>query len=332
MAERNTCLRIAARIIIATATAFVFSQPLLAATPIPQPVWTPTDLSGWSQPISLALDNWALTGDGGGSCDATRSRVTGTGSDALTLTSSGAPCGDARTLGLTLTNGRLNLLATASATQATTSLSSDFRIALRYGISDTLKVGFQEAAGAGTNPLSTLGILSMPAMASPLDSVTPSFDAAVNQFSVEYDSGAWFARTAVLTGSLFTLQEVEIQNRIAPNWTVDVIVEHTVAGDAFDAGQFAISGRIGDVSIGLNYMRGAVIDAFEPDSGAAPGFAQGPDTPSLSVGLPLWGWQWTIYAVGGSSSGFTLTAQRSSVTVTLSGEPPGVLLTHNSQF
>ncbi|HKX16660.1 MAG TPA: hypothetical protein VJT33_01435 [bacterium] len=332
MAERNTCRRIVAGIIIATAAAFGFSQPLLGATPVPPAAWIPTDLSRWLQPISPALDNWSLTGDGSGSCGATRSRVTGLGPDTLTLTSSGAPCGDARTLGVTLTNGRLNLLATASATQATTSLSSDFRIALQYGITDTLKVGFQEAAGAGTNPLGLLDILSMPAMTSPADSVTPSFDAAVNQFSIEYNSGSWLARTAVLTGSLFTLQEIEIQNRIAPNWTADIIIEHTVAGDVFDAGQFAISGRIGDVSIGLNYMRGAVIDAFEPDSGVVPAFTQGPDTPSLSVGVPMWGWQWTLYAVGGPSSGLTLTAQRSSVTVTLSGEPLGVLLTQNSQF
>lgn len=147
-------LRIIARIVIATVTALVSSQPLLGATPALQSTWTPPDLSKWSQPISLALDNWAPTGDGGGSCDATRSRVTGIGTETLTLTSSGAPCGDTRTLGVTLTSGRLNLLATASATQATTSLSSDFRIALRYGITDTLTVGFQEAAGAGTNPLS----------------------------------------------------------------------------------------------------------------------------------------------------------------------------------
>lgn len=325
-------LRILALLIIATATAFVFSQPLFGATPTLPSTWTPTDHSRWSQPISLALDTWLPTGDGGGSCDATRSRVTGTGAETLTLTSSGAPCGDARTLGVSLTTGRLNLLATASATQATTSLSSDFRIALRYGITDTLKVGFQEAAGAGTNPLSPLDVLSMPALTSPLGSATPSFDAAVSQFSVAYESGPWLARTAVLTGTLFTLQELEVQNRIAPNWTADVIVEHTVAGDAFDAGQVAISGRIGDVSIGLNYMRGAVIDAFEPDSGVVPGFTPGPDTPSLSVGVPLWGWQWTLYAVGGSSGGFTLTAQRSSLTVSLSGAPLGVLLTHNSQF
>ena len=332
VAQRRTCPRVLARI-IATATALVLGQPVFGAAPNLQYTSSPTDLSSWLQPISFAIDDWSPSDNATGSCDATRSRTTIAGPETFTLTASGTPCGDTRSLGLTLKNGHLSLFANVSATEAATLLSNNFRIALQYGITDTLTVGFREVAGVETNLLNLPSTVSMPAATSVFGPIPLPLDTALTQFSVEYSSGSWLARTAVLTGSPFTLQEIEVQNRIAPNWTADVVIEHAVTGvDAFDAGQFAISGRIGDVSVGLNYTRGGVIDAFEPDGATVPAFAQGPDTRSLSVSLPCWGWQWTLAAVGGSSGGFTLTAQRSSITVTLSGEPLGVWLAQNSQF
>lgn len=330
--QRRSYRRIFARI-IAAMIVFILSQPAFGGNLTPQSAWTPTDNAKWLQPISIVPDGWLPVGDAIGSCDAARSRVAAAGTENLTLTSSGTPCGDTRSLAVTLEDGRLNLFATVSATQATMSLSGDFKAAFQYRLTDTLKVGVQEVAGVETSILSPLGAFGLSATPPLLGPVAWGPDATLTQFSVEYNPGSWSAQAAVVTSSLFTLQEIKIQNRITRDWTAVIGIERTVAGfGTVDAGQLTVSGRFGDVSVDLTYTRGTVADAFEPDSGFVAMLTPSTDTLGVSVSVPLWGWRWTLSDVGGATSGLTLTAQRSNITVAVSGDPLGVWLTHHSEF
>jgi hypothetical protein len=212
--------------------------------------------------------------------------------------------------------------------------SADFNVGFQYGLTDTLKLGFQELAGADAGLPSTLGAnVAATPTTSLLGLEASTLDAGVTRFSVDYDSGPWSAHAAVVTGSLFTLEDFEIQNRITSNWTADVVIERTVAGfSTFDAGELAVSGQIGDVTVSLNYLSAPGEYAFEPESALLAVSQAG--TPLLRVSAPLWGWQWTLSGIGGTLDGYTLTVQRSqpNVAVTVSGAPFGVWLTHNSQF
>jgi hypothetical protein len=93
-----------------------------------------------------------------------------------------------------------------------------------------------------------------------------------------------------------------------------------------------ISGRAGDVSLAVTYLQAASTYVFEPES-VLRGVPQ-TDTPILSVGVSMWGWQWALYGIGGPLSGFMLTVERSQphIAVTVSPDPFGVWLTHDSQF
>ncbi len=311
--------------------------PVFGANQTPRPIWAPADSTSWWQPISFAPDVWSPVGDATASCDAAFSRDTTTGRGALILVSSGTACADTRSLALTLQGDRATLFATISATEAT-SLSTNFDLALRYRLSDTLIFGVQEMQGTEANLLGSLVAVPTlaPAAAWVAGPVAWTVDAALTRFSLDYNSGPWFAHAAVVTSSLFTLQEIEIQTAIAPAWTANITIDRTVADFAtVYATRLAVYGRAGDVSVGLNYVRTTTAIVLDSDDLLVPQtFTQSIDMPMFSVGVPKWGWQWTLSGTGGAIHNFTLTAQRSQpdIAVTISGDPFRVWLTYNSEF
>jgi len=315
--------------------ALVFSQPVFGESLVPQSTSIPTDTSiSVQQPISVAPDGWSPVGDTSGSCEAARSRASDAGADNVTLTSSGTSCSDTRSLALALQSDRLSLFAGISATQAAMSLSTGFNVALQYRPTDALKIGIQETTVAEASVVGILGTSAM--FVGPTDTLSAplaSHNAIVTRISSDYGASTWSIHAALATGSSFMLETFQIKDQVSRNWTADIAVEHTVAGPTtLDAGELAISGRIDDVSVGLTYLQAPPSYVFEPDS-ILHGMTK-TDTPILSIGASLWGWQWALKGLGGPMSGLTLTAERSQphIGVTISPDPFGIWLKHNSQF
>ena len=304
----------------------------------PAPIWTPSDHSGPWRPISLAGDGWVPLDDAAAACDAARYFPGTGGPEPVTLIASGRACAEARSLALTWQAGRVNLFGTISSATETMSLSTNLNLALQYRLTDTLKVGVQEMLGAEATLLATLVAVPTlaPAGATALGPVAWTADAAVTRLLLEHTSGPWSAHVALVTGSLFTLEELEIQHAITSAWTADVAIDRTLAGFAtLDAARLAVYGRAGEMSVALAYTRTAAAVVQDGDGLLAPQtFTQSVDVPSLSVSWPKWDWRWTLTGTGGAVSDFSLTAQRfePDLAVTISGVPFRLSVAYNTEF
>jgi len=309
--------------------------PAFGANQTPPPIWIPVDRAASSQPISVASDGWTQVGDAAGSCDATRYRAATTGTAVLMLVSSGTACADTRSLALTLQDGRANLLATISATQ-TTSLSTNFYIALSYRFADAFSLSVQESRGAETSVLGTLVPALAPAATWLLGPPSWTADVSLTRLALDYTFGPWSGHAAVVTTSLFTLDEIGLRHAITPAWSVDLGIDRMVAGFAnIDATRLAVNGRLGDVSMGLTYTRVTTTIVPGSDDLLAPlTFTQSVEVPGLSVTVPQWGWLLTLSGTGSAHLNLMLTAQRSdpNISATVSGDPFGVSLTYDIEF
>jgi hypothetical protein len=228
----------------------------------------------------------------------------------------------------------VSVSAEVSAARTAASLSTGFNVALQYRPTDTIKIGIDGRTGAEASLLGTLGASA--ATAGPTDTLAgplASLDAVVSRISADYDAGSWSIQAKVVTGSSFVLEAFRIQDQVSPNWTGNIAIEHTVAGvTTLDAGELAISGRVGDVSVALTYLQAPSGYIFEPDS-VLHGVPQA-GRPILSGSVSMWGWQWAVHGIGGPPSSLTLTAERSQprIAMTISPDPFGMWLTHDSQF
>ena len=314
---------------------FTFTSSGASWTDTPQSTWTLTPTSGLvRQPLMGAVDGWLPVGNSGGPCDAAYSCPLGVGMENLTLTSSGTLYSDSRALTLTSERDRVNVSAEVSATRTAMSLSTDFNVALQYRPTDTIKIGIDGRTGAEAGIPSALGAGAMvagstDALSGPLGSA----DAVVSRISADYDAGSWSMQAKVVTGSSFILEAFRIQDSVSRNWTANIAIEHTVASvTTLDAGELAISGRIGDVSVALTYLQAPSGYIFEPDT-VLQGVSQ-TGRPILSGGVSMWGWQWALNGIGGPVGSLTLTAERSQprIAVTISPDPFGMWLTHDSRF